>query len=214
MNPVVTLIVTVGPGGSRWLPEALASAANQTWRPLEVIIWGDGVVIANVPPRGDVWWTTADASHQGRGEALNGALRLARGAFVGLLDADDVAAPDMVERLAEHLRRWPHEVAATGDKRWMKPDGRLIGRPETGPLRLEGFDSIHPCLWRREALRGFRVKGCIAVDMELAAALLAKGAVGHVGKALYYKRRHDGSLSATQRAGQAAAAMTIKEQSA
>jgi glycosyltransferase involved in cell wall biosynthesis len=94
--------------GERFLGAALASVFAQTYRPIEVIVVDDGSTdgSAEVAAR----WPFVRLLQQdnaGVGAARNAGLALARGAFMALLDADDLWEPDKLARQIAHLDAHP-----------------------------------------------------------------------------------------------------------
>jgi glycosyltransferase involved in cell wall biosynthesis len=117
-EPLVTVAVTHYNLG-RYLPEALASLAAQTYRNLEVLVIDDGSTdAASVAAFGRArarypqfrFLTQVNA---GPGAARNRALREGAGRYFLPVDADNVARPDMVERFATALRRRTDAAALT-----------------------------------------------------------------------------------------------------
>ena len=118
--PVVSVVIAAR-DAARWLAETLDSAFAQTWPATEVILVDDGSTdqtgaiarryearglrLLSQPPRG----VTA---------ARNAGLRAARGAFVQYLDADDLLAPDKIERQVTSLGDGSGRDLATG--RWAR----------------------------------------------------------------------------------------------
>ncbi len=94
---------------SRWVRESLASALGQTHRELELLVVDDGstdetaaIVESMQDPRIKLIRLTAS----GACVARNAGLSEARGALIQILDADDVLAPDKIER---QVARWSEE---------------------------------------------------------------------------------------------------------
>lgn len=98
--PLVSIIIPCH-NAERWLRATLASALAQTWRHTEIILVDDGskdrsLEIARAyESRGVLVIAQANA---GASAARNAGLRLAQGDFIQYLDADDLLAPDKIER--------------------------------------------------------------------------------------------------------------------
>lgn len=105
--PLVSILVRTHhrPG---FLRQALASLAQQTHRPLEVVVVEDGsadgeAVCAEFAGRLDLRYFRLDPA-QGRSKAGNRALAEARGEWLGFLDDDDLLYADHVEVLLQAAR--------------------------------------------------------------------------------------------------------------
>ena len=113
-------LVTVGMAHynlGRYLPEALASLAGQTYPRLEVLAIDDGsteerscAVFEDMSSRYPQFRFQRQAN-AGIGATRNRALKEAQGSYFIPMDADNVARPDMVERLVTAMRLHP-DVAA------------------------------------------------------------------------------------------------------
>ena len=117
-NPLVTVCVAHYNHG-RFLPEALAALAAQTYANVEVIVIDDGST--------DAFSQEAFASEEskhphfrfmrqpnaGIGATRNRGLREARGELFLTVDADNVARPDMIERFVAALAPRPDVAAVT-----------------------------------------------------------------------------------------------------
>jgi glycosyltransferase involved in cell wall biosynthesis len=106
--PLVSIVVRTYPGRLPLLQEALLSLSLQTWRPLEVIVVEDGGDTARDHVEGLRAASGLDlvyysAPKLGRSHTGNLGLALARGAYVGFLDDDDLLYADHVETLARVL---------------------------------------------------------------------------------------------------------------
>lgn len=105
MNPVVCVIIPCYNAES-WVGEAIQSALDQTYSPIEVIIIDDGSTDQSLEViksfGNEVRWETG--RNRGAGAARNEGLRLATGEFVKFLDADDVLLGDAVEAQVSQTR--------------------------------------------------------------------------------------------------------------
>jgi len=92
---------------ARFVGDAIRSAIEQTYDPVEVIVVDDGSddgsreVIAEFETHRNFRWEAAP--HQGGNAARNRLLRLARGDYIQYLDADDLLCPHKVERQMQAL---------------------------------------------------------------------------------------------------------------
>lgn len=105
MPPLVSILIPCY-NAELWLAETLESALRQTWQPIEIILVDDGstdrsLAIAQSYQSPNLKVITQP--NQGASAARNWALQLAQGDFVQYLDADDLLAPDKIERQVERL---------------------------------------------------------------------------------------------------------------
>lgn len=160
-GPLVSVVIPCH-NAARWLPETLASALGQTWPHQEIILVDDGStddslsVARSYECRGV---TILTQSNRGAAAARNAGLRAARGDFLQFLDADDVLAPDKIERQLARLRAPEHRQALasgawarfTGDHRQVPirpfPNARDLSGAEFLQLHYETGCMMHPAAW-------------------------------------------------------------------
>ena len=108
-SPAVSVLMGVWNGAPR-VREAVESVLHQTLSDLELIVIDDGstdasaAILASVD---DPRLRVERRAHGGLTTALNRALALARAPLVARLDADDVAAPERLERQRAFLASHP-----------------------------------------------------------------------------------------------------------
>ena len=96
-TPLVSVVIAAW-NAAAYLPQTLATAVGQTWPNLEVILVDDGStddtasVIVPFLPR----IRYERRSHKGLAAARNEGIRLARGDYIALLDADDLWHPEKI----------------------------------------------------------------------------------------------------------------------
>ncbi len=100
-----------------WLPQTLESALAQTWPHKEIIVVNDGstdnsLAVARKFEAHGV--RLIDQPNRGQCAAYNAAIRAAHGQYYEFLDADDLIAPDKIERQMERLVQLPAGWLATG----------------------------------------------------------------------------------------------------
>ena len=116
MKPLVSILIPCYNAG-RWLNATLESALAQTWPHTEIIVVNDGsrddslAIARSFEPRGV---RVFDQPNGGQCAAFNRALREARGDFFEYLDADDLLAPDKLERQLTRLATLPADSVASG----------------------------------------------------------------------------------------------------
>jgi glycosyltransferase involved in cell wall biosynthesis len=124
-----------------YLEGALASAAAQTLRPVEIIVVDDGSTdgtpallerLQASEATGDIPLVVLRQANAGPSAARNAGLRVARGAYVGFLDADDRWHP---QKLARHVSVLDQQVSIDVTYSWFRrideagrPTG-FVGRP-------------------------------------------------------------------------------------
>jgi glycosyltransferase involved in cell wall biosynthesis len=153
-EPLISVIIPVGPNHAQHLWNALDSLEAQTFRKWEaIVVWDDFELDAEVERLGDAFpfvrWGSTGNQESGAGVARNIGLEMARGPFVVFLDADDWLYPDYME---EVLREWaagPPAViytdyvgkATVSDPSKLAPDlqNRIYMRDERTNLTVMGW---------------------------------------------------------------------------
>src|SRR5262249_50961987 len=96
--------------GSRFIDATLRSALAQTVDDIEILVLDDGSTddtVARVEAIGDRRIRLSRHTHAGAPTALNAGLGAARGAYVALLDHDDLWLPHKLERQLDYFDRHP-----------------------------------------------------------------------------------------------------------
>jgi glycosyltransferase involved in cell wall biosynthesis len=115
--PLVSILIPCH-NAERWLPAALESAFSQTWPRIEVILVDDGStdrsldLARSFEPRG---LRVLSQPNSGASAARNRGLRSASGDLVQFLDADDVLAPEKIERQVARLAESPAGSVASSE---------------------------------------------------------------------------------------------------
>src|ERR1700733_1870292 len=86
-DPLVSILIPAY-NAERWIPFTLQSAVDQTWRRKEIIVINDGSTDG----------TAEIAKNQGLSAAVNYGLRICQGDYIQELDADDILAPEKIEK--------------------------------------------------------------------------------------------------------------------
>jgi glycosyltransferase involved in cell wall biosynthesis len=113
LKPLVSILIPAYNAGE-WIAETLQSAIAQTWERKEIIVVDDGSKdkTAEVARRfASRCVAVVSKENQGAAATRNHALRLAQGAYIQWLDADDLLAPDKVEQQMGLLQK--------SDSRWI-----------------------------------------------------------------------------------------------
>ena len=130
MTPLVSLILCVK-NGMPYLPDALASVADQSYRNVELVVQdaesNDGTIeavaaVANSLQAVDV----VSEPDAGIGDAYNRAVARCHGEIVGSIDADNVLVPDAVEQAVEFLGSGATTAAVYGGSNMLAPDGEIL----------------------------------------------------------------------------------------
>jgi glycosyltransferase involved in cell wall biosynthesis len=167
-EPVTVTVAVPHFNHGEFLPEALASLAAQTRPPDEVLVVDDGSTDAEARRVFDEQearfpgWRFERAGNSGPGAVRNRCLERASGSCFLPFDADNVAAPDLIERLARAMELNPGR-GATACHLLCFRDGADLGRepayrfaPLGGPRvagLLENLFGDTCSLFRSEALR-------------------------------------------------------------
>lgn len=106
MNPLVATLIPAY-NAEEWIAESIQSAVQQTWPRKEVIVVDDGSTdrtgdVARRFGSKNVKVVTTD--NRGPSAAINQAYRLCQGDYIQELDADDILAPDKIEKQLAALR--------------------------------------------------------------------------------------------------------------
>lgn len=102
--PLVSVIIPVY-NGERFINEAIESALNQTYRPIEVIVVDDGSH-EPIEPRLSAWADrirVCRTPNRGVAAARNFGIRQSKGEYIALLDQDDVWRPEKLQRQIDVL---------------------------------------------------------------------------------------------------------------
>jgi glycosyltransferase involved in cell wall biosynthesis len=134
-NSLVSVIVpTCGRDNLTWLREAIASVLGQTYSNVECVVVVDGEISAEARAyleqagRGDSRVRVLPLEESaGQGRARNAGIAAARGEYIAMLDSDDVASPDRIEKQIAFLKATGVDLA--GSCYWLiDGEGRELGR--------------------------------------------------------------------------------------
>ena len=181
-EPAVSVLMAVY-NGERHLRAAIESVLGQTRDDFEFLIIDDGST-DNTPKilaeygRDDRRIVIHRVSHGGRSAALNLGCQRASAELVAILDADDLALPDRVERQHRFLRMSGDVAVLGGGMLLIDEQGRIVGgdRVRTGDAEIRRA-LAHSCpfyhsnvMFRRsavEAVGGYRTVFELAEDYDL-----------------------------------------------
>ncbi len=160
MPPLVSILIPCY-NAAPWLAQALSSALHQTWQHIEIIVVDDGSTdqsLAIAQSFRSSKLKVIAQPNQGASTARNHALRQAQGNFVQYLDADDVLAPDKVERQIDRLRSDHSDCVASGAwARFSTHPSEAVFRPQPLWADMKPIDwlicawngnwMMHPAAW-------------------------------------------------------------------
>lgn len=188
-KPLVTICIPTR-NTERWLRQAIDSALNQTWRPLEVIVIDDGstdgtpALLESYGNR--IQWRSTPP--RGGNPARNLGLSLAAGEWVQFLDADDYLLPDKIDSQfgeigvenhfdlifsPELIERWVDGKALEHESKPVPTDGDLFRQWLAWEL-----PGTQGGLWRKKtlvAIGGWNDTMPCCQDYELYARALRQG---------------------------------------
>ena len=212
MKPPRVTVLTAVRNSLPFLNEAIESILAQTSGDLEYLVVDDASTddswsaIQQLVARDSRIKAIRNPTQLGAAEALNVALRQARGEYVAILDADDLALPERLERQVDFLERHPDYAAIGSAARLIDATGATL-RHETYPSHpasarwnlLFGASLLHSAsLYRRELLLGIggysRQHGYLC-DYELLTRIVDHGKLGNLPDVLACYRRHDRQTS-------------------
>ena len=198
-----------------YLEDALRSALTQTHRELEVVVVDDGStdrtaeIAAAHPVR------LLRQPNGGPAAARNAGLAAARGAFIAILDADDVWPAERLQWQIEHLRGHPEEGVVLGLAETFLTPGQPSPAHDPGFAPGERFTG-HPStmLARREV---FELVGSFDESLQLSEDIdwLARAGdagvrVGRLDRTLLHYRIHAANTSRHRQANNAATLQVLR----
>jgi glycosyltransferase involved in cell wall biosynthesis len=145
MNPLVS-IITPCHNNAEFIGSAIASALNQTYSNLEIIVIDDGSTdnsVEMIRSFNDYRLRWESQPNQGAPIARNRGLELAQGSLIKFLDADDILLDDCIERQVAQNEELPPDKKAIvyGDAIWIDQEGNPITSYPPRP-RNESEDPI------------------------------------------------------------------------
>lgn len=160
MKPLVSILIPAY-NAEKWIAKTLESTLAQTWLYKEIIVVDDGstdnslVIAKKFEPRGV---KVINQQNRGASAARNRALQEAQGDFIQYLDADDLLAPDKIERQVQLLQNGNSNYVAAGEwARFHKTPSEAMFVPQPlwtdmSPVdwlvcAWEGHWMMHPAAW-------------------------------------------------------------------
>ncbi|MGQ9869284.1 glycosyltransferase family 2 protein [Leptodesmis sp.] len=212
LSPVVSVLISVF-NAERYLRPAIDSILNQSFQDFELLLLDDGSVdgswkilqeYAGRDPRIRI----TRRENRGVPKSRNELLAMAKGEFVAVMDADDIALPDRLTHQVEFLHHHPEVVCVGGSYQLIDEAGRLLlsrfAVPETDAevqaQLLAGFGGMHhPCLLiRRSAMLqvgGYTETMITGSDIDLCLKLGEVGQLVNLREPVLQYRVHSQSLT-------------------
>ncbi|MEL6815862.1 MAG: glycosyltransferase [Cyanobacteria bacterium J06598_3] len=208
-SPTVSLVMTVY-NTEAYLAEALASVLAQTYTDWELIVWDDGstdssaAIAQTFAQRDRRIRFHAGEQNIGQGPALLKAHALAKGTYVGWLDADDILAPAALQATVEFLETHADYGMVYTSYIDMDEGGKHIGLgarcqiPYSPQRMLVDLLTFHFRLVRRSvytAVGGFNPAIKCAEDYDLFLRISEACPIHHLDQPLYFYRANTQGLS-------------------
>lgn len=152
-DPLISVIIPVGPGHERYIKDALDSLTAQTFASWEAIVINDSGQALDLS--GHAWATIVNTEGgRGAGHARNQGLQVARGDLVYFLDGDDWllsnALHDSVQAFIKHgATRYIYTNYVTVDRKGKIKHERLKPYNQRD---WHGQHAINALMWRQDAL--------------------------------------------------------------
>jgi len=191
---------------AEYLPQALDSVLNQTWRDYELIVVNDGST-DDTPRILDEYqqrygFAVIHQENQKLPRALNTGFRLARGQYLTWTSSDNVMLPHMLEVLVDALDCHPQVGLVYADWEIIDEHGTVIGAAQTldfDRYLLMRTNYIRACfLYRRacqDAVGLYDPEYIHAEDWEYWLRLSRRFRMMRVPQVLYQYRMHSSSLT-------------------
>ena len=211
-NPLVSIIIPVR-NGARYISDTLDCCLNQSYRPIEIIVVDNdsddqtAEVVKSWLSSGLI--TYIHQKDRGPAGARNTGIRLAKGKYLQFLDADDLLAPEKIERQVSMLERARDAMIAGCDFRLFKHSDfsatyggdTFKGQfPINSPQDLFQFYTvIHRWLFPSELARSidsFEEDAPVTEDWLFLWKLVAEGAkTTYIDEPLVFYRQHDSNIT-------------------
>lgn len=223
-NPLVSVIMAVH-NGARFLPQAVDSILDQSLGDIEFIVVDDRST--DETPRILTRYARRDGrirvlqSNSGLAAALNLGCGIAQGTYLSMMDSDDIAFPDKLERQVKFLQEHRTVAAAGGGVVWINDDGMAYGEKlypsSNGQIRQALWEAPAFChatmVMRREAyltIGGYRKAFPLAVDYDLELRLADLFELANIPRPVLYHRVHLGQVTFQQRRLQALSSLAAQ----
>jgi len=202
-RPVISVLMAVRNPKREWLEQAVRSVDEQNYPSWQLCIADDA---SDAPPEllhtGPRIQIASLETRQGISGALNRALEMATGDYVGVLDHDDFLSTDALFRVVEALQSERYDVLYS-DEDYVDENGEPVRpnfKPDWSPELLSNCMYMgHLVVASKELMLangGFRGEFDGAQDYDLALRLTDKPVrVAHLPHILYHWRQHGESIA-------------------
>jgi glycosyltransferase involved in cell wall biosynthesis len=213
MEPLISVIVPVY-NVEKYLRECVDSILQQTYKELEIILVDDGSTdksgkICEEYAKIDGRIHVIHKKNGGLSDTRNTGLSICMGEYIGFVDSDDWIAPDMYENLYRGCVEFLADISCCG--RYIVKNGQQIPAfvlPERvaispkeaiADMLIEKNVDVSPCdkLYSNKFFENVRFPlGEINEDAAIMFNILScANKIVHVGKAGYYYRKREGSIT-------------------
>jgi glycosyltransferase involved in cell wall biosynthesis len=219
-DPLVSVLIT-SYNTAEFIHACISSILLQTYENIEVVVVDDGSkdntldILSSIDDRRLKIFPFA--SNQGRVAALNDGLRKCSGAYIALMDSDDLASPLRIEKLLEYCLQGNYDAASSqvyefGSSQDTCSVSTFATEEELLKVRMLFYNSVpHAAtLFKADSIRkmGYKEGFEFAEDYEMLSRYVTEFKVGLLGQPLYlYRRRGD---SATGFANEVRASVSQK----
>ena len=208
-KPLVSVVIATY-NMARYLPLAVKSALDQTYKNIEVLVVDDGSTDdtdhAIEPLLEDPRLRYCRQENKGQAAAKNRGIRESRGAYIAFLDADDVWALDKLDLQLPLFSRSEavgvvHARVVYIDKTGRElsvADNRLFRGRVSGPLLIRNFIGFGTSIVKRECfdrLGVFKENVRMGVDYDLWLRLSTQYEFDYIDRPLLYYRVWSGQMS-------------------
>jgi len=139
MNETIVTVITPIYNGAEFISETIISILNQKFTGLEYIVVNDGStdktleVVQTFKSNPVVPLTIINQHNQGEANSVNNALKVARGKYFCVVNADDPLLPNFFAEMIKTLDNSPNTVVAYPDWLMIDENGKVIREVRTLP---------------------------------------------------------------------------------
>lgn len=197
-DPLIDVVIAVY-NGRKFIGEAIASVQAQTWKALRIIVADDGseddtVAVVESLMAGDHRIRLLKCPHRGVSATLNAAMAQGTAPFIAFLDADDLWAPEKLEKQIAALRAGTAEICFCLVREFETLTGQASATQRARPAPLKGYSKT-TFLGRKQlfdAYGGFNEQIAIGDFVEWFSRIVRAGLeLKMLDEVLAYRRVHD-----------------------